>query len=66
MAKKRDFSEWSKTELVREIKKIEKRKKYGIVWEDKPEKIATLCKEKLPILDEDAKKRNKNWQWAVI
>lgn len=59
MAKKRDFSEWSKTELVREIKKIEKRKKYGIVWEDKPEKVATLCKEKLPILDEDAKKEIK-------
>lgn len=59
MAKKRDFSDWSKTELVREIKKLEKRKKYGILWEDKPEKVATLCKEKLPILEEDSKKEVK-------
>jgi adenine-specific DNA-methyltransferase len=59
MAKKKDYSEWSKTELVREIKKLEKRKKYGIVWEDKPEKVAELCKEKLPILEEDEKKEIK-------
>lgn len=59
MVKKKDYSEWSKTELVKEIKKLEKRKKYGIVWEDKPEKVATLCKEKLPILEEDTKKEIK-------
>lgn len=59
MAKKKDYSEWSKTELVREIKKLEKRKKYGIVWEDKPEKVAELCKEKLPVLEEDKKKEIK-------
>ncbi|MBU0459758.1 MAG: site-specific DNA-methyltransferase [Nanoarchaeota archaeon] len=58
MAKK-DYDNWSKTELVREIKKLEKRKKYGILWEDKPEKVATLCKEKLPILEEDTKKEIK-------
>ena len=55
MAKK-DYSNWSKEELVRELKKIEKRKKYGIVWEDKPEQVALLCKEKLPILAEDKSK----------
>ncbi len=59
MAKKKDYSTWSKTELIREVKKIEKRKKYGIVWEDKPEKVAELCKEKLPILEEDTKKEIK-------
>ncbi|PIN76228.1 hypothetical protein COV18_00315 [Candidatus Woesearchaeota archaeon CG10_big_fil_rev_8_21_14_0_10_37_12] len=58
MAKK-DYDNWSKTELVKEIKKLEKRKKYGIVWEDKPERVATLCKEKLPILEEDIKKEIK-------
>ena len=57
--KNKDYSEWSKTELVKEIKKLEKRKKYGIVWEDKPEKVADLCKEKLPILEEDTKKEIK-------
>jgi len=56
MAKK-DYSTWSKTELVRELKKVEKRKKYGIVWEDKPEQVAVLCKEKLPVLEEDKSKK---------
>lgn len=56
---KRDYSNWSKDELVRELKKVEKRKKYGIVWEDKPEQVAELCKEKLPILEEDKKQEIK-------
>lgn len=50
---KRDYSNWSKEELVREIEKLKKRKKYGVVWEEKPEDIAELCKEKLPVLVED-------------
>src|SRR3989338_11166966 len=58
MAKK-DYPNWSKEELIRELKKVEKRKKYGIVWEDKPEKVALLCKEKLPILAEDKGKEIK-------
>ncbi len=55
MAKK-DYPNWSKEELIRELNKVEKRKKYGIVWEDKPEEVALLCKEKLPILVEDKSK----------
>jgi len=35
---KENYSEWTKQELIKEIKKLKKRKKYGIVWEDKPEK----------------------------
>src|SRR3989339_418176 len=53
---KKNYSEWSKQELVEEIKKLEKRKKYGIVWEDKLEQVAELCKEKLPVLTEDKTK----------
>jgi len=41
--------------LKEEIKKI-KPKKYGLVWEEKPEKVAKLCKDKLPIFQEDTKK----------
>ena len=52
MAKK-DYSNFDKKELIEEIKKLEKRKKYGLVWEDKPEKVAEMCKEKLPVLEED-------------
>ena len=47
---KRNYQEWNKEELVREVQKLEKRKKYGIVWEDKPEKVADPCKEKVPVL----------------
>ena len=52
-APRKSYNEWSKEELVREIRKLEKRKKYGIVWEDKPEQAAELCKENLPVLVED-------------
>ncbi len=55
MAKK-DYSIWSKQDLIDELKKVEKRKKYGIVWEDKPEQVALLCREKLPVLTEDKDK----------
>jgi adenine-specific DNA-methyltransferase len=53
MAKK-DYDNWSKTELVKEIKKLEKRKKYGIVWEEEkePEQVVLDCQKKLPILKE--------------
>jgi len=52
MAKKEDYTKYSREELVKEIKKLKKRKKYGIVWEAKPELVAELCKEKLPVLKE--------------
>jgi len=51
MAKK-DYSSWTKEELIRELEKFKKQKKYGIVWEDKPEQVALMCKEKLPVLTE--------------
>jgi len=50
------YDKWSREDLTTEIKKLKKRKKYGIVWEDKPEKVAELCKEKLPVLAEDRNK----------
>lgn len=56
---KRDYSSWSKEELVRELKKVAKIKKYGIVWEDKPENVAKRCETELPILEEDTKKEIK-------
>jgi adenine-specific DNA-methyltransferase len=58
---KENFETWSKEEFIKEIRKLKKRKKYGIVWEAKPEDVVTLCKEKLPILAEDkTKKINKD------
>ncbi|OIN96525.1 hypothetical protein AUJ66_06090 [Candidatus Desantisbacteria bacterium CG1_02_38_46] len=49
---KKDYSNWSKEELVREIKHLQERKKYGLVWEDKAEEVVEMCKKKLPILKE--------------
>jgi adenine-specific DNA-methyltransferase len=53
MAKK-DYSNWSKEELVKEVEKKDKllKRKYGLVWEDKPEEVVEMCKEKLPVLKE--------------
>lgn len=42
-----------------EIKKLKSRKKYGLVWEEKPELVAQLSKEKLPVLVEDGSKEVK-------
>lgn len=42
--------------LKEEIKQLKDRKKYGIVWEEKPEQVVELCKEKLPVLIEDKSK----------
>jgi adenine-specific DNA-methyltransferase len=38
------------SELESELKKVKKQKKYGLVWEDKPEQIVEDCKRNVPIL----------------
>ncbi|MBL7198013.1 MAG: site-specific DNA-methyltransferase [Candidatus Omnitrophica bacterium] len=55
---KRDYQNWSKEELIREVQKLEKRKKYGIVWDEEknPEKVVLECREKLPVLIEEKNK----------
>ncbi|MDO8141730.1 MAG: hypothetical protein Q6358_09555 [Candidatus Brocadiales bacterium] len=44
----------TKGELIVEIerlrKELKKKKKYGLVWEEKPEAVVEICKNKLPIL----------------
>jgi len=42
--------------LKQEIKQLRSRKRYGLVWEEKPEQVVELCKQKLPILVEDGSK----------
>ena len=37
---KRNYDNWSKEELAREIKKLEKRKTYGVVREDKIKEVS--------------------------
>jgi len=42
--------------LKDEIKKLKSRKRYGLIWEDKPEEVAEQCKKKLPVLVEKINK----------
>lgn len=46
------IDEMSKEELIALVKILKKRKKYGIVWEDKPEDVVEQCKKELPVLQE--------------
>jgi adenine-specific DNA-methyltransferase len=43
----------SQAELVKLVRELSKRRKFGLVWEDKPEQVADMCEQKLPILVED-------------
>jgi len=51
MAKK-DYKNWDKNDLIKEIEQLRKRKKYGLVWEDKLENVVEQCKTELPVLEE--------------
>lgn len=54
------LEECSREELVEIVKSqretIVRTKKFGLVWEDKPEKVATDCAKKLPIIKEESGK----------
>ena len=49
---KTDYSSWSKEDLIKKINALEKRKKYGLVWDAarEPEKVVLDCQKELPIL----------------
>lgn len=49
---KNDYKNWEKEDLVREVERLRKRKKYGLVWEDKLEDVVEQCKRELPVLEE--------------
>src|SRR3989338_5849823 len=51
MAKK-DYTNWDRKDLIKEIEQLRKRKKYWLVWEDKPENVVEQCKTELPVLKE--------------
>ncbi|MCR4311063.1 MAG: site-specific DNA-methyltransferase, partial [Candidatus Taylorbacteria bacterium] len=48
----KDYSKLEKDELLKVVERLESRKKYGLIWEDKPEDVAIRCKTELPILKE--------------
>ncbi len=51
MLKKNKYADWSKEDLIKKIKVLEKHR-YGLVWEDKQEDVAELCESALPVLHE--------------
>jgi adenine-specific DNA-methyltransferase len=46
------LEEYSKEELIEEIESLKRRKKFGLVWEDKKEDIVEKCKNEIPVLKE--------------
>ena len=54
MARKSDYNTWSKEDVVKRIEALEKRKKYGLVWDEErtKEKFEAEAEGKLPVLKE--------------
>ena len=48
----KDYDSWDKSRLIEEVRRLSARKKYGLVWEDKPEDVVERCKTELPVLEE--------------
>jgi adenine-specific DNA-methyltransferase len=48
---KKEYSDWTREQLIQEIEKFSKKKKYGLVWEDK-EEILDLRDDQFPVLEE--------------
>jgi adenine-specific DNA-methyltransferase len=49
MSKK--LEDYSKEELIETIKHLQKRKKFGLVWDHKPEDVVDQCQKELPVLE---------------
>jgi adenine-specific DNA-methyltransferase len=47
---KRDYSSWSKDQLISELLGLSSRKKFGLVWEDKSEETAIELQSNIPLL----------------
>lgn len=56
MAKK-NYKDWSKEDLIKHVEKLEKRKKYGLVWDEErvKEEFELAARNSLPVLQEVAK-----------
>lgn len=54
------LEECSREELIDQIKKLKKQKRFGLVWEDKPENVVKECETKLPVVKEVEKKAIEN------
>src|SRR5262245_42538057 len=48
----KNLEDYTKEELLEVIKGLKSRKKFGLVWENKPETVATLCLTNSPVVEE--------------
>ena len=56
----RRLEEYTREELIEYIKTLKKQKRFGLVWEDKPENVVRECETKLPVVKEVEKKAIEN------
>lgn len=49
---RRPLEDYSKDELVALVKDLRRRKRFGLVWEDKAEDVVEQCARELPVLEE--------------
>jgi adenine-specific DNA-methyltransferase len=55
MSAKNKYAKLSREQLEAKLEKLE-RERYGLVWEDKQEDVASQCETELPVLREDKKR----------
>lgn len=48
----RNYSQWSKDELVAEVESLRRSKRFGLIWEDQEEDESNSLSERIPILTE--------------
>jgi len=58
------YDEYTKEQLLEEINKLTKQKKFGLVWEDKPEDVVEQCKTNFPVLQEIPERAILNAKYA--
>ena len=56
----RRLEEYTQEELIEYIRSLKKQKKFGLVWEDKPENVVRECETKLPVIREVEEKQIEN------
>ena len=61
-SRKTDYYDWSKSDLIKEIKKLEKRKKHGLIWDEERTKeiFEEELQKKLPVLKDVTKNEIKD------
>ena len=55
--KKNQYQEWTKDELISEVNRLRRKKKFGLVWEQKNEIIIQECIDNYPTLVEEKSKK---------